>query len=175
MATPNVKSTVLKWVGGGTIGVASSLLVSHLVIHEGYSPKVYSDPIGVKTYCYGETSHPDPTKYYSKGYCQFLLSKRAVQAIKDVRANVPKSVYLSPEELAAWGSFSYNVGLLKFKSSTAYKLLRSGRRHAACRQLGRWVYGIDRRTGKAVRLNGLVARRGVEQQLCERGASNGDV
>lgn len=169
MATPSLKKKVLTWVGGGTIGVASTLLVGHLKTQEGFSPTVYKDPVGIKTYCYGETSKPEVNRVYSEEYCQFLLSKRAASYIRQVRASVPSSVYLSPEELAAWGSFAYNVGINEFIHSTAHKLLSSGRRHAACRQLPRWVYAGGQR------LPGLVRRREVEQHLCETGASRGDV
>lgn len=168
MATPSLKKKVLTWVGGGTIGVASALLVNTLKTQEGFSPHVYKDPVGIKTYCYGETHNPEDGKVYSKEYCDFLLSHKAGQYIRQVRASIPKSIYLSPEELAAWGSFAYNVGMTQFNNSTAHKLLKSGRRHAACRQLPRWVYADGKR------LRGLVKRREVEKALCDTGASSGD-
>lgn len=168
MATPSLKRKVLTWVGGGTLGVASTILVNHLQVQEGFSPKVYKDPIGIKTYCYGETHNPQEGRVYSKEYCQFLLSHKAAMYIRKVRASVPSSVYLSPEELAAWASFAYNVGFTQFNQSTAHKLLDIGRRHAACRQLPRWVYAGGKR------LRGLEKRRAVEKELCEKGASGGD-
>lgn len=176
MAIPTIlKKRLVKWVGGGTIGIATTLAVSQLTTSEGFSPVVYKDPVGLKTYCYGETSNPIPGKVYSQEYCQFLLSHRAGEFIRQVRALVPQTVFLSPQELAAWGSFTYNVGISTFKSSTAFKLLKAGRRHAACRQLPRWVYGRDRRTGQSIKLKGLVIRRNTEKALCEQGASGGDV
>lgn len=175
MATPSLKRRVMTWVGGGTIGVASTILVNHLQTQEGFSPTVYKDPVGIKTYCYGETHNADPNKVYSKEYCQYLLSHKAADYIYKVRELIPHSVYLSPQELAAWGSFAYNVGFPTFQHSTAFKLLREGRRHAACRQLPRWVYATEASSGSRVRLKGLVNRREVEMRLCYSGASQGDI
>lgn len=175
MATPSsLRNKVFLWVGGGTIGVASTILVGQLKTQEGFSPTVYKDPVGIQTYCYGETHNPDPSRTYSKEYCEYLLSHKASDYIRKVRALVPHQIYLSPQELAAWGSFSYNVGLPTFQKSTALKLLKSGRRHAACRQLPRWVYATESSSGKRIRLRGLENRREVEKELCLLGASQGD-
>ena len=157
-----LRSRIQDWVVGG----GCSLAVIVLAASEGYSPQVYKDPIGKETYCYGETTNPDPSRVYSKEFCQYLLSKRASQFIREVREAVPESVFLTPYELAAWGSFTYNVGMTNFRHSTAYRLLRQGRRRAACRQLPRWVYAGDKK------LQGLVERRQVEQELCLSGASS---
>lgn len=164
MATP-IKTRVVNWMGGGLIGVATTLAVNHISEFEGYSSKVYVDPVGIQTYCYGETSKPNPNKTYSRDYCDFLLSKRASEYIRKVRSMVPMSIYISPYELAAWASFAYNVGISNFQSSTALRLLKQARRRAACNQLPRWKYG----NGKV--LQGLVKRRAVEQELCLKGAS----
>lgn len=175
MATPWLKNKIVRYVGGGVIGVATTIAVNNISTSEGFSPVVYKDPIGLNTYCYGETSNPNPQRVYSKEYCQFLLSHKAAAAIREVRALVPNSVYLSPQELAAWGSFTYNVGSGAFKSSTALKLLKQGRRRGACAQLSRWVYATEIKTGKSVRLKGLENRRKTERELCEKGVSEGEV
>lgn len=160
-----------KWLGVGLAGFAGavSLSVNHIQRFEGYSPVVYKDPVGINTYCYGETHKPIPGKVYSKEYCSFILHEKASTYIRAVRGMVPDKVFLSPQELAAWGSFTYNAGLNAFAHSTALKLLKQGRRHAACRQLPRWVYADGKR------LKGLENRRHTEEELCIQGASQGDI
>ena len=147
---------------GAVVAAATAIAVPYIEEHEGYAAQVYVDPVGIKTYCYGETKNPVPGKVYSKEYCEYLLSNRAGEFIHKVRDAVPSSVYMTPTELAAWGSFSYNVGFGAFKSSTAFRLLKQGKHVEACRQLPRWTYAGKRQ------LPGLVKRRKVEMELCLR-------
>lgn len=144
------------------VAAAVAIAVPNIKNHEGYAARVYVDPVGIKTYCYGETANPEVGRVYSKEYCEYLLSGRAGQFIQGVRDSVPASVYMTPSELAAWGSFSYNVGLAAFKSSTAHKLLVQGKHTQACKELPKWVYAKRRK------LPGLVTRRQVEMELCLR-------
>ncbi len=58
------------------------------------------------------------------------------------------------------GSFVFNVGCTKFRSSTMYKNLLSMDFIGACNQLPAWVYAA----GKV--LPGLVTRRDKEKALC---------
>ena len=57
-------------------------------------------------------------------------------------------------------SFSYNVGLGAFQDSTLLKKLNKGDTTGAGKELTRWVYS----DGKI--LNGLMARRQAETELC---------
>ena len=75
-------------------------------------------------------------------------------------------VPLSTEEHAAYLSFTYNVGVGNFKSSTLLKLLNKGQRQDDCEQLSRWVFA------KGKKLRGLVHRREDEKALCLSGLKN---
>lgn len=147
---------------GAAVAAAVAIATPMVAKHEGYSDKVYRDPVGIKTYCYGETENPQPGRLYSKEFCQDLLTKRVGFYVYGVREVVPANVYMTPSELAAWGSFSYNVGLAAFKGSTAAKLLAQGKHVQACNELPKWVFAGGKR------LPGLVTRRKVEQALCLR-------
>lgn len=61
---------------------------------------------------------------------------------------------------SAMTSLTFNVGCGAIRTSTAFKLLNSGRTAEACNQLSRWVY-----SGKQL-LPGLVIRRDKERTLC---------
>lgn len=155
-------SGVKKMGAAAAVAAAAAIAVPVVADKEGYSAKVYRDPVGIATYCYGETENVEAGRIYSEDFCRDLLTKRVGVYIQGVRDTIPTAVYMTPSELAAWGSFSYNVGLGAFKGSTAAKLLARGKHVEACNQLPKWVYA-----GKK-RLPGLVARRKVEQALCLR-------
>ena len=70
-----------------------------------------------------------------------------------------------PESLAAFVSFSFNVGIEGFCRSGVRRDLNAGRLAQACAGLSRWVYA-----GRPLRrVQGLVNRRAAERRLCERG------
>ncbi len=70
---------------------------------------------------------------------------------------------LKPETRAALGSFTYNVGVGAFNSSTLLRKAKSGDLIGACNELTRWVYAGGRK------LKGLVIRREAERELCLSG------
>ena len=156
-------SSVKGRLGMGAVVAAAIAIATPIVTkYEGYAARVYVDPVGISTYCYGETVNPVPGRLYSEEYCRDLLSGRLGGFIRQVRKDVPSSVYMTPSELAAWGSFSYNVGSAAFRKSTAFQLLSQGKHVAACNQLSKWVYAGGKK------FKGLVNRRAVEQAMCLR-------
>ncbi|WGE78039.1 lysozyme [Actinobacillus equuli subsp. haemolyticus] len=60
----------------------------------------------------------------------------------------------------AMTSLTFNVGCGAIKNSTLFKMAQNGYSKAMCDQFPRWVYS------GGVKLNGLVARRMKERQLC---------
>jgi lysozyme len=68
--------------------------------------------------------------------------------------------------VAAYTSFTYNVGVGAFEKSTLLRKLNGGDRVAACNELPRWVYA------RGVKLPGLVNRRREEQALCLSGLAD---
>lgn len=131
-----------------------------VVAWEGYEPKVYLDPVGIPTVCYGHVapSNIPLGKTFSNEAChQILYSdlKIAADAV-DRYVTVP----LKDNEKAAFTSFVFNVGIKNFKQSTLLKLINAGRVTDACHELPRWVYA------KGKKLKGLVNRRQAEMRLC---------
>lgn len=141
--------------------------------YEGLQTKSYLDPVGIKTVCYGETQ-ADMDKIYTKEECGEMLSIR----LGYFSAMVDKlvTVDMSPQEHAAYSSFSYNVGIGEFKNSTLLKYLNSGQHRAACNSLNYKSYdedgichgyGCGWAGGKQYK--GLQKRRGAERTLCLSG------
>lgn len=149
------------------LGVAGSLALSGAMIatHEGYVPGTYVDPVGIITACFGHTSKDLKLgTAISEQQCLELFAKDLVSHNKQLLSAV--TVPLSEQEHAAYLSFHYNVGSGNFKTSTLLRLLNAGYRVEACEQLARWVYA------NSIKLNGLVARRAHERELCLAGAAN---
>ncbi|WP_243055361.1 lysozyme [Pseudomonas sp. BP01] len=140
-----------------TVAIASAV-VTHF---EGLRTKAYLDPVGIPTVCFGHTSSAALGQVKTTTECQQLLEADLAVAINAVDSLV--KVPLPVERRAALTSFVYNVGATKFASSTLLRMLNSGDVRGACAELDRWVYA------GGMKLNGLVARRAEERQLCEVG------
>lgn len=140
-----------------TVGIASAV-VTHF---EGLRTKAYLDPVGIPTICFGHTATAALGQVKSTAECQKLLEADLMIAIKAVDSLV--KVQLPVERRAALVSFVYNVGAPKFAGSTLLRKLNAGDVRGACAELDRWVFA------GGVKLNGLVARRAEERQLCEVG------
>ena len=89
-------------------------------------------------------------KRLSDDECERLLQQDLGIALAAVDKQLPN---LPPETRAAFGSFTYNVGVGAFNTSTLLKRARAGRMTEACDQLLRWTYAGGRI------LKGLVIRR----------------
>lgn len=68
-------------------------------------------------------------------------------------------------QFSALVSFCFNVGVDNFKNSTLLKRLNAGQPLNAAAQFDLWVYAKDPKTGKMVKLNGLIKRRAQEKAL----------
>lgn len=150
--------------GAAAAGIA--LAVSIAAPQEGYRAYAYRDPIGVLTYCYGETQGANDAvgKKFSEAECRALLTKRMAHYEQGNAACVAGYEKLSPFTQAAFNDFSYNLGNGAFCKSTAARLLRDGDVRGACHQIGKFIYA-----GGEV-LQGLVKRRQLEQMYCLKGA-----
>jgi lysozyme len=148
-----------------TASVTATLCVAGAVVthFEGLRSKTYLDPVGIPTICYGHTATATAAigQVKSADECQQLLDSDLTVAIKAVDSLV--KVPLTVERRAALVSFVYNVGSGQLAGSTLLRKLNGGDAAGACAELGRWVYA------GGVKLNGLVARRAEERQLCESG------
>lgn len=146
------------------LGLSSALATSGVFIakHEGLVLGTYPDPVGIITSCYGHTG-PELKlgQKFSEDECLDQLAKDLSKHNSEMTKYI--KVPLSAQEHAAYLSFTYNVGVGNFKSSTLLKLLNKGKRQEACEQLTRWVFA------KGKKLRGLVNRRNDEKALCLSG------
>lgn len=145
-------------------GLSSALATSGMFIakHEGLILGTYLDPVGIITSCYGHTgTELKLGQKFSEDQCLEQLAKDLSKHNTEMSKHI--KVPLSAEEHAAYLSFTYNVGVGNFKSSTLLKLLNKGQRTEACEQLTRWVFAKGRK------LRGLVNRREDEKALCLSG------
>lgn len=140
-----------------TLCVASAV-VTHF---EGLRSKTYLDPVGIPTICYGHTATAVIGQVRSGDECQQLLDSDLTVAISAVDSLV--KVPLPVERRAALVSFVYNVGQGKLAGSTLLRKLNDGDVAGACAEFDLWVFA------GGVKLNGLVARRAEERELCEVG------
>lgn len=154
------------------LGLSSSLAATGVIVseHEGLVLGTYPDPVGIVTSCYGNTGYDSKGNKlklgvkYSEEECLNQLADDLVEFNKAVKKSV--KVDISDEELAAYTSFVYNVGVGNFQSSTLLRKLNTGDRIGACNELPKWKYS----KGKV--LNGLIVRRDKEKQLCLSGVNN---
>lgn len=128
---------------------------------EGLRTKAYLDTGGVPTICYGETSNVKLGDEIPKDQCKKLLTARLGYFSMQVTSLT--TISLPPETHAAITSFTYNVGVNAFKTSTLRRLLNSGDIQGACNQLTRWTYD------NKVYVQGLMNRRIAERALCLEG------
>ncbi|WP_154641078.1 lysozyme [Serratia marcescens] len=156
--TPMLKKRLLGAATGGAIAIAAVLIPSL----EGVEYKPYRDVVGVLTVCYGHTG-PDiiPDKTYTEAECKALLDKDLVPFARSVERSV--KVPASEYQKAALISFSYNVGVKAFESSTLLKKLNAGDSRGACDEMRRW----NKAGGKIWK--GLINRREVEREICNWG------
>lgn len=143
------------------VGVAAAgMLLAIVPRFEGTASKSYADPIGLVTVCTGHQADGiEHGRTYTAEECERLLVSDllAHNAAIDRCVHVP----LAPYQRAAFVSFAFNVGGVKFCSSTLVRKLNVRDYAGACAELSRWT----RAAGKE--LPGLVARRKSERLLCE--------
>ena len=150
---------------GKQAAAASDLAVCIVGPCEGIRHYVYTDPVGIPTYCFGETRNPVLGKSYTTAECNALLTDRTQEAVEMVQQCAPDAPV---DVLAAFGSAVYNMGptiACDVDRSTAARLLKAGEWPRACDQLLRW----NKATlpgGAMVTLPGLTKRRMLERETC---------
>lgn len=141
------------------VATAAAIALPLIAASEGFVDHVYRDPVGIPTYCFGETSKPEWGKKYSMTECRGILNERVARAALDVLKCIHAP--MKDHELAALASFAYNVGTTRFCGSTLAKRADEGQLPTACAELSKWVYAGGRQ------LPGLVTRRAKERAMCE--------
>lgn len=133
---------------------------------EGRVPRTHRDPVGIASFCYGQTgAEAVPGRVAGPGECERLRDARILQAITTVQTCAGPKLEL--RHYAAFTSFEYNVGASQFCTSTLARKARSGDLAGACAELSKWKYSTL--LGVKVVLSGLVKRRAAERQMCETG------
>lgn len=156
--TASLKKKLSTATAGGAMAIAAVLIPSL----EGVEYKPYRDVVGVLTVCHGHTG-PDiiPDKTYTEAECKAMLDKDLQPFARSVERSV--KVPASEYQKAALISFSYNVGVKAFESSTLLKKLNAGDSRGACDEMRRW----NKAGGKVWK--GLINRREVEREICNWG------
>ncbi len=151
----SLRNKLIGAASAGAIAIGGVLITNQ----EGVEYTPYLDPVGIPTVCAGVTgSDVVMGKTYTKAECDNLLYKHMLPAVKAVDNSV--KVPLNDYQKASLYSFTYNVGVSAFKSSTLLKKLNQGDIPGACDQLRRWTYAGGKQW------KGLITRREVERQLC---------
>lgn len=144
------------------VGVAAAAILFAIVPQfEGtILGKPYVDPVGILTACTGHTGvDVTPGKFYTPEACKALLDNDLVDHAEGVLQCI--DVPLTKNQVAAFTSFAFNVGVRAFCKSTLAKLANLGDFVGACAELSKWVMAKGRV------LPGLVKRRAAERALCE--------
>ncbi|MEB6537474.1 lysozyme [Serratia plymuthica] len=156
--TVSLKKKLSAAIAGGAMAIAAVLIPSL----EGVEYKSYRDVVGVLTVCYGHTGADIiPGKTYTEAECKAMLNKDLVPFARSVERSV--KVPASEYQKASLISFSYNVGVKAFESSTLLKKLNAGDSAGACDEMRRW----NRAGGKIWK--GLINRREIEREICNWG------
>lgn len=131
--------------------------------HEALRLAAYLDPVGVPTIGYGHTKGVKLGDKITKVQAEKFLKEDVGDAEGAVN-NLVK-VALNDNQFSALVSFVFNVGIGAFQQSTLLRFLNQKQYSEVRGQLLRWVYGTDKKTGRKIRLAGLVARREDEAKL----------
>lgn len=157
---------------GGAAAVAAGIALAASIAapQEGYSAYVYKDPVGVLTYCYGETTGIKDARgrKFSEQECRDLLQRRMAHYEQGNAKCVPGYENLDVYVQAAFNDFSYNLGNGTFCSGSIGALLRQGRVRDACMRITQ--FDKARVKGVLKALPGLTKRRALEQMYCLKGS-----
>lgn len=168
------KNIPVKNIGKAALGLtaAGTIALNMLIIPwEGTRLKPYLDVGGVPTACSGVTG-PEVTAAYQQGRvfsaveCAHMDAVAVAKHERALRAAIadPVEATIPDMTMAAFISWTYNIGPNAAERSTLVRLVNAGKLREACEQLPRWV-----RVKGAV-LAGLENRRwrGDAQRISER-------
>ncbi|MFT4097049.1 MAG: lysozyme [Rhodoblastus sp.] len=148
-------------LAGTSVAAAISIATATIQFHEGTKYKVYRDPVGILTFCTGETRNPQPGHTYTPAECDALLEKRLLEFNAGLdrcqRQPIPTGIR------AAWLDTIYNIGVGAFCNSSMARLFNEGRLRESCDALKKFVYA------RRVWLAGLFARREDMIEFCYAG------
>lgn len=117
---------------------------------------------GIPTVCFGETEGVKVGDRYTPAECADMLAKKLPRYFNEISACIT-NVDIQPKTLAAFGSFSYNIGTAGFCHSGTLRKWNAGNEPGACKAMLGWV-----NSGGQFR-QGLLNRREKEENLCMDG------
>ncbi|RWF66831.1 glycoside hydrolase [Mesorhizobium sp.] len=163
-------TTTKKAGGAAAVAAGIALAASIAAPQEGYMAYAYRDPVGVLTYCYGETQGAKDAvgRKFSEAECRALLERRMGHYEQGNAKCVPTYESLDVYVQAAFNDFSYNLGNGTFCTSSIGTLLRAGRVRDACYRITQ--FDKARVHGVLKPLPGLTKRRALEQMYCLKGS-----
>lgn len=145
------------------IQTASGAAYALIREHEGLRLDCYLCPAGVPTIGYGHTgSGVAMGNRIDLAKAEQLLIGDIHEAEESIRKLV--KVPLNQNQFNALVSFVFNLGETALKSSTMLRYINAGNYRSAAGEFAKWVYAKDK-TGKPVKLPGLVKRRAQEAEL----------
>lgn len=140
------------------LAAVSAVAVAAICGFEGYREYAYKDVAGVPTIGYGTTKGVKMGDKTTRQEAKAFLVRDASGMAKQMQTLIKVPLY--QHEWDSLLSFSYNVGIGNFRSSTLLKKLNQGDYAGACGQLKRWTYAGGRK------VRGLVNRREAEYRMC---------
>lgn len=146
---------------GSKVGVAALAAATLLVVLEGYVGKPYKDVADVITDCFGNTKQVSMGKIRTLEECKALLNDESYRIAEFIDKDLPD---ITPNQLAAITSFTYNVGDGAYRGSTLRKKFKAGEYTQGCYEMQKWVYIT--KAGEKVLSPGLKKRRDKEVALC---------
>jgi lysozyme len=140
--------------------------VEFVKAHEGCKLAAYEDVAGVVTVGYGHVAlGMKPGQTITQSLADIYLQGDLETAARGVCTQLSEPVLqnLTDNQYAALISFVFNEG--PNPKATLWKVLNARNHDAVPGELARWVYVSDQKTGKKVKVQGLVNRRAAETVL----------
>lgn len=147
------------------IGAATTLMAT-VAMWEGKENTAYRDVAGIYTICYGDTANVRPGQRASDSECIDRLERQLLNHAEPVLRCVPQ-LRGRDNQLAAFASLAYNIGVRAACNSTAAKRFRAGDFRGGCDAFLAWDKA--RVNGRLVPIRGLQRRRAHEREICLRG------
>lgn len=163
-----MKKIGISATAGAALGaLAMSIAVPQIQGEEGLKDRAYRDVAGVLTICSGHTG-PDVmlTSVKTDEQCYTLTLADAKKAADEVLKVNPHLIF-HPMQLAAAISFSFNVGIGNYDTSSVSTDFNMGNFSAACDDMGKWIYITNPQSHLKEISQGLVNRREKEMFLCK--------
>jgi len=151
--------------------LTAALATAFIQYHEGTKNYVYVDPVGVKTWCTGETKitlgKPIVVgkTYFSDEECAQILEQSLQQYNKPLEA-LPYELERGPH--IAFLDFTLNTGETTFNKSSMMRDLKAGDVQSACGNLLKYKYSKKIDCSKSSKCKGVWQRRFDEWQVCAK-------